>query len=77
MNISEKIKNRLSECCTHFLFEYNGKNCGVDPTGEMQYDIWYGEECTEIEGIDELMETPFFGGNSLNEICNRIKIISW
>ena len=73
----EKIKNRLSECCTHFLFEFNGKDCGVDPIGEMQYNVWFGEECAEIEGIDKLMETPFFDGMCLNDIYNRIKIISW
>lgn len=74
---AEKIKDRLSECCTHFLFEFSGQNCGIDPIGEMQYTIWFGEACTNVKGIEALMEIPFFAGKALNEIYNEIDIISW
>ena len=43
MNMSDKIKNRINEICSHFTFEYNGKPCGIDPYSKNDFDMWCGE----------------------------------
>ena len=72
MTTREELKDRISSLCTHVLFDYNGKNCGVDPIRKDHFDMWYGDECIEAHSIDEVMTTPLFDGKSLNEIVNRI-----
>jgi hypothetical protein len=66
---ADKIKNRINELASHFLFEYKGKECGVDPINHSNFD--------NAHSIDEVMETPFFEGKALNEICNEIDIVEW
>ena len=72
MATREELKDRIASICTHVLFEYNGKDCGVDPFAEDQFDMWYGDKWIEAHSIDEVMTTPLFDVKSLNEIANRI-----
>jgi hypothetical protein len=74
---ADKIKNRINELASHFLFEYKGKECGVDPINHSNFDIWCGDNYMNAHSIDEVMETPFFEGKALNEICNEIDIVEW
>lgn len=71
MNITD-LKERIDSLCTHVLFEYNGKNCGVDPFSHEEYDMWYGDKEITVTSIEEVMETPLFDGKSLNEIFDNI-----
>lgn len=75
--MDEKIKNRLKELCSHMTFEYNGKDCGVDPISHTEFAIWCGDEDTTAKSIDEVMTTPFFDGKSLSEIADVITIDEW
>ncbi|MEY8428821.1 hypothetical protein AALA00_14160 [Lachnospiraceae bacterium 46-15] len=68
------IKKYLDEVFSHFLFEYNGENCGVDPISRTHFDMWYGDKEMTAESIDEVMEVPFFDGLSLTEIAKNIEM---
>ena len=73
----EKIKKRISSLCSHFTFEYNGHQCGVDPISAAEYEMWCGETTMTASSVDEVMQTPFFDGTALSEISDKIEIIDW
>ncbi|MBQ8298169.1 MAG: hypothetical protein IJX77_10355 [Ruminococcus sp.] len=74
---AQQIKSRISEICSHFTFEYNEKNCGVDPFSQHKFDMWCGDNTYSANSIDEVMNLPFFDGKSLDEIATEIDIIDW
>lgn len=76
MNIKE-FKDYISSLVSHVLFEFNGKNCGVDPLSKDKFDIWYGEEMHTVGSVDEVMSIPIFNGQSLTQIFNMIKNIDY
>lgn len=69
---AKEIRDRINSLCTHVLFDYNGKDCGVDPFNANRFDMWYGEHCMEVHSIDEVMQTPFFDGKALQDIADQI-----
>lgn len=77
MNDVYKIKKRINELCSHFTFEYNGVPCGIDPLSIDSFDMWYGEDFFNVKSVDEVMSYPLFGGKSLADITDNIKIIEW
>lgn len=74
---TEEIRHRISEICTLFGFEYNGKVGDVDPFSETDFDLTYDGETIKVDSIDKVMETPFFDGKSLAEIVSEIDIIAF
>lgn len=70
---TEELKRRIESLCTHITFEFNGKDCGVDPFTRNDFDMWYGEEKMKAGSIDEVMYTPFFEGHALADIVDKIK----
>ncbi len=68
------VVGRLREIVTCFEFEYNGFCCGVDPFSESDYDVWYGEQYAKMYSIDEVVNTKFFDGKTLEEIFPYIEI---
>lgn len=74
---AEKIKNRISEICSHFTFIYQGKDCGVDPFSHNHFDMWFGDTDKTVNNIDDVMNSPFFDGKSLSEICEDIEVIDF
>ena len=73
----EDIKNRINEFCTLFGFEYNGKNGDVDHFSENEFNLTFDGETITVHSIAEVMETPFFDGKCLNDICDEINIAEW
>lgn len=69
----DKIKNRIAEMASHITFDYDGKNCGIDPLARNKIDMWFGDNYMTALSLDEAMETPFFNGKSLIDIANVIK----
>ena len=70
----DTIKNRLDEMCSHILFDYNGKGCGIDPLSrDRRYDMWYGNETYTAKSIDEAVTVPLFDGKSLKDIVDKIE----
>ncbi|MCD8055316.1 MAG: hypothetical protein LUE25_01145 [Clostridiales bacterium] len=74
---AEMIKNRISEICSHFLFTYNGKNCGVDPFSQNDFDMWYGDDYHHADSIENVMNVPLFDGKTLTDIANKIEITEY
>lgn len=72
---ANEIRNRISELCSHFLFIYRNKECGVDPYNSTDFDLWCGEDTVTVKSIDEVMNKKFFDGMSLNEISDEITIV--
>lgn len=68
----EKLRNRISSLCTHILFEYEGRNCGIDPISKKEIDVWFGDDFMTCRSVDEVMSAPVFGGKSLGEISEEV-----
>ena len=68
-----ELRDRIKSLCTHVLFDYNGKECGVDPFNAKHFDMWYGDTFIEAHSIDEVMKTPFFGGKDLENIVDQLE----
>lgn len=68
-----ELRDRIKSLCTHVLFDYNGKECGVDPFNAKHFDMWYGDTFMEAHSIDEVMKTPFFGGKALEDIVDQLE----
>ena len=70
-----ELRDRIKSLCTHVLFDYNGKECGVDPFNAKHFDMWYGDTFMEAHSIDEVMKTPFFGGKALEDILDQLEYV--
>ena len=70
---AKDLRDRIKSICTHVLFDYNGKECGVDPFNEKHFDMWYGDDFMEAHGIAEVMKTPFFNGKALEDIVDQLE----
>ena len=67
------LRDRINSIWTHVLFDYNEKECGVDPFNEKHFDMWYGDDFMEAHGIEEVMQTPFFDGKALEDIVDQLE----
>lgn len=65
---AEDIREHLGNLIGAITFEYNGKNCGIDPLSLNKFVMWYGDDETVAESVDEVMSIDFFDGNCLEEI---------
>lgn len=70
---AKELKDRIESLCTHVLFDYNGKECGVYPFNAKHFDMWYGDKFTEAHSIDEVMKAPFFEGKALQDIVDQLE----
>ena len=70
---AKDLRDRINSICTHVLFDYNGKECDVDPFNEKHFDMWYGDDFMEAHGIEEVMQTPFFDGKALEDIVDQLE----
>ena len=69
---SDILRNIVKTLCSHMLFEYNGKNCGIDPLSATRYDVWCGDEIKQAGSAEEVMELTIFDGKPLSEIADDI-----
>ena len=74
-----EIRARFDEFCNIFAFQYNGKNCYLDPVS--RYDKWVYEvmrdeksESISFDDLDAVLTAPLFFGKSLAEIADDITI---
>ena len=70
---AKDLRDRINSIRTHVLFDYNGKECGVDPFNEKHFDMWCGDDFMEAHSIDEVMRAPFFEGKPLEEIVDQLE----
>ncbi len=59
----------------HVLFSYKGKNGCVDPFRRDLYCLCYDGKTTEVHNIDDVMNTPFIDGKSLNEVFDELDYV--
>lgn len=71
MNVIE-LRKRIDSLCTHITFEFQGKDCGVDPFSHDNFEMWYGNKVMTAKSIDEVMTTPFFDGHPLKDIMDEM-----
>lgn len=69
-----EIKDYLESLVSHITFTYNDKSCGIDPFRKDNFEMWYGDDTITAKSIDDVMNTPFFNGKSLNEIADKIEL---
>ena len=79
---AEKIKARIDDCVTLFGFEYRGKEGNVDPYyihEEKRYEflLYFDGQEQIVNNIDDVMNTPFILGHTLNEVADEIEITEW
>lgn len=70
---AEDIREHLGNLIGAITFEYNGKNCGIDPLSLNKFEMWYGDDETVAESVDEVMSIDFFDGNCLEEIIEDVE----
>lgn len=76
MTLEEFVRNLTEEYATA-EFEYNSKQCGVEPQtqdSETTYTMWYGEAWKDYDNIDDLLSDGFFDGESLQDIFPSIDV---
>lgn len=76
MTLEEFVRNLTEEYSTA-EFEYNGKQCGVEPQtqdSETTYTMWYDEVLKDYDNIDDLLSDEFFDGESLQDIFPSIDV---
>lgn len=71
----DKIQKRISSLISHFTFEHQGVDCGIDPISPTQFDVWCGDSFITLDSIDKVMDTPFFNGKPLKDITREITIV--
>ena len=76
MNMNE-FKKHINSLTSHILFNFNDKDCGVDPLSRNNFEVWYGEELRTVQNVDEVMAVPIFNGQSLTQVFDKIKNIDY
>ncbi len=75
---ANQIKNTIQECATLFEFEYQGLDGNVDPyfheDGSFSFLLYFNGAETTVYNIDDVMNTKFIHGKSLNEIAESLTI---
>lgn len=71
------IKQYLGNLNGQITFKFNDKDCGVDPIAHDEYNMWYGDENYAAKAIDEVFDTPFFGGSALKGIIDEVENLEY
>ena len=68
-----EVKNYIESLNSHLTFKLDNKNCGIDPFSRDNFEMWCGEDMMIAKSIDEVMNTAFFNGKTLNEIVDIVE----
>lgn len=68
----KEFKRYIESLVSEIEFTYNGKDGCVDPLNRKSYYLIYDGESIEVHSIEEVMNTPYFDGKSLDEIFDDI-----
>lgn len=76
MNKNE-LKQVIADCCNDITFFYNGKKSGV--TSEVEnyvptFQAWHGNSVKSYADVEEVMKDQFYGGKSLSDLADVVKI---
>ena len=73
----DDLKQCLTDCCNDISFPVDGLPSGVWPEVAdyiPTYHVWYGDEMRDFATVDEVLNTPFFGGKALKDIDEDLDI---
>ena len=73
---AEQLRERISTLASHILFDFAGKECGIDPINANLIDLWCGGDGYTYSSVDDAMRAPVFDGKCLEEIAGQIQITS-
>ena len=76
MNIND-FKKHINSLTSHILFDFNGKECGIDPLSKNKFDVWYGENLQTVQSVHDVMSIPIFDGQSLTQVFDKIDKIDY
>ena len=76
-SMTEKVRERLLQHATLMSFYYKGIRCNVDPFSDDDYCIVCDGEFKDVRSIDEVMKTPFFLGERLEDIADKVDFDEW
>lgn len=68
----DKFKKIIMESFSVILFSYEGIDCGIDPMGMKEYDVWCGDNIKKVGSLDDVFNVPIFKGKKLLEIIDTI-----
>lgn len=74
MTTYQELYDYINAHVSHVIFEYNGKNCGIDPFSNTNFDVWYGDKIEKMTSIEDVFHSPFFDGKSLADIIPEIDV---
>ncbi|MGN0631036.1 MAG: hypothetical protein ACI4JN_06890 [Ruminococcus sp.] len=80
MKSTDILRKKVKDCYGLVEFSYQGKDGNIDPyfhgNGNYSYLLYFDGSEKTVYSIDDVMDTPFICGKSLNEIGNEIIILS-
>lgn len=80
MKTTDIFKKKVKDCYGLIEFSYQGKDGNVDPyfhnDGTYSYLLYFDGYEKTVYSIDDVMNTPFICGKSLNELGDTIEILS-
>ncbi len=71
----EDLRKAIESIATENYFGYKGKHGCVEPISSQQFFLVYDGETTEVHSIDDIMNTPFIDGKSLNEVFDELDYV--
>ena len=74
MNLNE-LSTLLDDCCNDFSFVVDNKPSGIIPEVvdyKRTYHAWYGSDTKDFHNLTDVLKTPFFGGKSLDSLCESL-----
>jgi hypothetical protein len=73
----DEFISTVDECCNDVQFSFRGKPSGITPEvkdGIKTFHVWYGTNLKEYSSIQDVVNDPFFDGQSLREIYCELDI---
>lgn len=70
-----ELKDLLYDCCHDLSFTVDGKPAGVMPevtNYKKIYHMWFGTATKDLYDLTDVLSVPFFGGKSLDSLCDSL-----
>ena len=70
----EDLRNWIDSLSQDIDFAYHGIAGCICPFSRTDISLCYGDKEQTFDSIDAVMNTPFFDGKSLAEVCHEMTI---
>ena len=79
---AKQIREAIQLCKGLVGFEYNGKDGNVDPyylheSKSYEYLLFFNGNEQTVYNMDDVMNTPFIDGHTLNEVADQLVITEY